>query len=61
VNSDPNALGHWHFDSPFDHVTLAATRDFSEDLNAPAVPFVNWGLNYLPQAARPPPALSRHS
>jgi hypothetical protein len=61
VNSDPNTLGHWHFDSSFDHVALAAVRNFSEELNAPAVPFANWGLSYPPQAARPPPAPARHS
>ncbi|MGA7760557.1 MAG: hypothetical protein WCA59_02340 [Candidatus Binataceae bacterium] len=56
VNGDPNRLGHWHFDSPFDRIALAAICDFSEEFSATVAPFINSGLNHLPQAARPPPA-----
>jgi hypothetical protein len=57
VNGDPNRLGHWHFDSPFDRAALAAICDFSEEFASTVASFINSGWNHLPQAARPPPAL----
>ena len=57
VNGDPNRLGHWHFDSPFDNVALTAICDFSEEFASTVALFINSGLKHLPQAARPPPAL----
>ena len=37
-----NSLGHWHFDSPFEHVALAAPVVIFPKNSTPTVaPFIN--------------------
>jgi hypothetical protein len=57
VASDPHRLEHWHFDRPFAGVAIAPVRDLATDFDTTVVAVANHDLNYLPLAARPPPAL----
>ena len=57
VASDPHRLEHWHFDRPFEGVAIAPVRNLATDFDTIVVAVANHDLNYLPLAARPPPAL----
>jgi hypothetical protein len=57
VASDPHRLEHWHFDRPFEGIAIAPVRNLATDFDPTVVAVVNHDLNYLPLAARPPPAL----
>jgi hypothetical protein len=57
IIGDPNLLGHWHFDSPFEHVALVAICEISQEFDSTVALFINSSLKLLPQAARPPPAI----